>query len=339
MLTPELQNRLKQTNATITHAILHHINQQLTTPTTTITIQEGPNNHNQPPINFNITIKTPTTTHHPYLTIDPQNNTITLQTPNQKTTQELTNPNSTQTILNQLQTLQTPTHLKIIGDVHEKIHQYLQITQNTTHTIQIGDLAINPQKIQLINQLNPNNHKILPGNHDNYTQNQKRQYQHQTPHYLKDYGTHHIPQIGNIYYIRGAHSIDQHQRTQNQNWWPNEQLTYQQATKALKHYTQQNPKPQIIITHDAPQTIIPHITTHYNGKKIQPSLTQQLLQQILQTHPPKTWIFGHHHKPLNKTINNTHYICLPELHHITITPNPNNPQNPYTISQIQPPPQ
>jgi len=82
-------------------------------------------------------------------------------------------------------------------------------------------------------------------------------------------------------------------------------------------------KPDYVITHDGPQWAtrnvmardLKHPDRQFN---IIPTRTGQLLDQMFEYHKPKIWIFGHYHVGMDKEINGTRFICLPELGEITL---------------------
>ena len=51
----------------------------------------------------------------------------------------------------------------IIGDVHGKINEYLQLIKNRKHSIQLGDFGVGFVDIPEL----PINHRFIRGNHDN----------------------------------------------------------------------------------------------------------------------------------------------------------------------------
>ncbi|MEZ6120521.1 MAG: hypothetical protein R3C28_28645 [Pirellulaceae bacterium] len=43
------------------------------------------------------------------------------------------------------------------------------------------------------------------------------------------------------------------------------------------------------------------------------SPTTLALQQMLDLHRPRIWLFGHYHKPWTYSFENTFFCCVPEL--------------------------
>lgn len=72
--------------------------------------------------------------------------------------------------------------ISIIGDVHGKYDSYYKIVRQKDrhpYTVQLGDFGF---KYDTVKNLDGNCHKIIGGNHDNYSKIIE------VPHYLGDYG-------------------------------------------------------------------------------------------------------------------------------------------------------
>ena len=197
--------------------------------------------------------------------------------------------------------------LTVIGDVHGKYDHYYKIIRQTEkfpNTVQVGDFGF---KYNILQNLDPNNHKILGGNHDNYSIINKY------PHYLGDYG---ISNVGGIefFYYRGAYSIDRQYRTIGIDWWENEQVSIDQFMKARELYREI--KPDIVITHDCPESLYRYLL--HPGATVYQNTTSWALDELFNIHQPKIWRFGHFHKSWSMTINGTHFKCLNELEVDTI---------------------
>lgn len=191
----------------------------------------------------------------------------------------------------------------IIGDVHGKIDNYWKILQKNknVNSIQVGDFGFKKQHEWFLKNIDYTQHKINFGNHDDYTYLYK-------PHSLGNFS---FSKETCIMTIRGPYSVDKSYRTENIDWWANEELNYKEMQSAIDHY--QYNKPKIVISHDCPFEI---------RKKLfditEKSITTNGLQQMFEMHQPELWIFGHHHKSKNRIINGTHFICLEELEAITL---------------------
>ena len=139
--------------------------------------------------------------------------------------------------------------LRIISDIHGRYDTYLDLTKGTSHTLQLGDLGYDYNKIS---RLDPLKHKFFGGNHDCYD------VYHNIPYSLGDYGKVRLNGM-KFFFIRGAFSIDWQIRTVfdlaegKKSWWANEQLNYQDMSSALKEY--KRTKPSIMFTHSCPRVI------------------------------------------------------------------------------------
>lgn len=189
--------------------------------------------------------------------------------------------------------------MKIIGDVHGYHDSYLNLATKCNATVQVGDFGFD---YSCMSGMDPDLHKIIGGNHDNY------EVIGDCPNYLGDFGTANVAGV-EFFFIRGERSVDAHLRIEGENWWRQEELDIPTGYKAIEAY--ENNKPEIVISHGCPASILPAFVT--NPEKYHPSRTAQLLQAMLEIHRPKMWIFGHHHNSHNITENGTFFRCLNEL--------------------------
>lgn len=202
-------------------------------------------------------------------------------------------------------------HLRIISDVHGKFDKYIKLAKEAAYSIQIGDMGFS---YDALNVLDPRNHKVIAGNHDNYSCVDGK-FVFQTPHFLGDFGIHNVPNIGDFFFVRGGYSIDKNFRRMGINWFEKEELNYQQCNAALELY--KTIKPDIVLSHECPTSIIDFVGLKYwNRQPIKPSSTANLLQAMLDFHRPKRWIYGHHHKNFTKLIDGTTFDCRDELGYI-----------------------
>lgn len=197
--------------------------------------------------------------------------------------------------------------LTIIGDVHGKYERYYKIIRQTEvhpYTVQLGDFGF---KYNTLTNLDPNHHKIIGGNHDNYDRIID------IPHYLGDFGYSCLNGI-DFFYYRGAYSIDRQYRTVGIDWWEQEQVSIDQFMKARELYRET--KPKIVITHDCPQNIASQMLLPH--QKIYENMTGWALQELLNIHEPEYWFFGHWHQSRQITYGRTNFTCLNELEAYTI---------------------
>jgi predicted phosphodiesterase len=190
--------------------------------------------------------------------------------------------------------------ITFIGDVHGKLEQYKKIIDNCDESICVGDFGFKKEWDWAVKNLTNLKHWINQGNHDD-------------PSYRKK-----IPSLGRfshyenkIFTVAGADSIDKHLRTEGVDWFPNEELNYQEQLEAFDLYC--NIKPNVVVSHDCPQEIMKQLFG-YPEK----SQTRTMLQAMLNEHQPDVWIFGHFHTTIRIKIHNTEFICLNELEKFTI---------------------
>ena len=192
--------------------------------------------------------------------------------------------------------------ITLIGDVHGKYDRYHKIIRQTDrhpHTLQIGDLGF---KYDTLNNVDPEKHKILGGNHDNYDTLTIM------PHYLGDYGYSSLNGV-KFFFYRGAYSIDRQYRTIGIDWWENEEVGIESFMKARELYREV--KPDLVISHECPESISPYLLDPW--AKIYQNKTGWALQELFNIHQPKLWRFGHYHKKWSMNVNGTNFKCLDEL--------------------------
>jgi len=203
--------------------------------------------------------------------------------------------------------------LRLIGDVHGKMEEYINIASQAEHTIQLGDLGFDYSSLR---GLDSEKHKVLGGNHDNYTKEGEK-FVYQTPHFLPNYGIHTIPSTkSNIFFVRGGYSIDYMYRIPGISWWEDEELSYLDGQLALDAYLKA--KPLRMISHECPKSVTQAINRKYGRADFSPSRTSILLERMFEEHQPTWWVFGHHHVWFNEVIDGTRFICLPELAYIDV---------------------
>ena len=219
----------------------------------------------------------------------------------------------------------------IIGDVHGHIGDYEMLVYEVESSLQLGDMGFN---YKALDKFDPIQHKFLPGNHDNYTNVERTDLKPEDvdsygPYTVRDGKVYHFIEfpetfIGNygrwtppncteeLFFVRGANSIDQHRRIQGVDWWPEEELTNQEMTEAIKLY--EKIKPRVVVTHDAPLQVFQHIKLNsFFGGKPNLNPTIRALDALLDVHRPDIWIFGHHHQDVKFQHVGTEFWCLDEL--------------------------
>lgn len=187
----------------------------------------------------------------------------------------------------------------IIGDVHGNVNQYWKLLKKNPgqKTIQVGDFGFKKEHRWHLDNINPDNHKINFGNHDDYT------FLH-SPHSTGNFGM----VTPEIMTIRGASSGPKYGLKVNVDYWENEELNDEEQRRLIKYF--KNCKPEIVISHDCPDKIFRKIVPENDYF---PSNTTLFLQRSLYEHQPKLWIFGHHHQSKTMTVNGTTFVALNEL--------------------------
>lgn len=198
--------------------------------------------------------------------------------------------------------------IRCIGDVHGHTFRYVRIAEQADYSVQVGDMGFHYAEL---NRLDPECHRVLPGNHDNYS-SLDGTFVAFTPHFLGDYGVHSFPGF-EFFYVRGGFSIDKEYRAPGIDWWPEEELTYDQLEACVEAY--KIAQPATVITHECPAEIIPFVAgfSTWRGKPIPPSRTAQFLQKMFEAHRPERWLFGHHHRRWEGVVGGTRFRCLGEL--------------------------
>jgi len=193
--------------------------------------------------------------------------------------------------------------LRLIGDVHGKYSQYLQLIQDVEYSIQLGDMGFD---YSLLKNVDSKKHKILAGNHDNYD---NMDY----PHFLGNFGVYKVEET-EFFFVRGGFSIDKALRIPRISWWEEEELTWQEMNDCVELY--RIVKPTMVLSHECPSEILPYICT--NTLKLTPSVTSGLLNELWTLSQPFYWCFAHHHKNWLGELKNTRFQCLDELTYANI---------------------
>jgi hypothetical protein len=206
--------------------------------------------------------------------------------------------------------------LRIIGDCHAKHHEYVKLL-DADYTIQVGDMGFSDTYDFLNKEVNPKYHRFIPGNHDAYDCLPE--------HSLGNFGIYNVPTFGDVFFVRGAFSIDVAYRKSIMSkgaakcWWSEEELPYSELEKAIELYKQV--KPDFVVAHDAPTCITreisdPSITRSFGFPDYIRTRTGEALQMMFESHAPQYFVFGHWHMSWNKFRNGCHFICLNELEHL-----------------------
>lgn len=198
----------------------------------------------------------------------------------------------------------------VIGDVHGKIGEYIDITKDNEYTLQLGDMGFNYVGL---NRVDYKKHKFIMGNHDNHNEYPQ--------HYLGRFG---YTSFGGLqfFYISGAFSIDFSYRIHieqtggGKSWWINEELNFSEMMECLELYKKL--KPDIVISHTCPAKVQrkvqnPKTAIQFGFSPDFCGNTEKLLEKMRQYHKPKLHIFGHWHQSQDFVLEGTRFVCLNEL--------------------------
>lgn len=185
--------------------------------------------------------------------------------------------------------------ITLIGDVHGQFDRYNFIIQHCENSIQVGDYGAGFVELPKLSK----NHRFIRGNHDNPEICRNH------PNCIKD-GT----IEGKIMYIGGGLSIDQAYRTPFVDWWPDEELSYEELQNLIDLY--KDVKPEIMITHECPTQIAQQLFVWMQPGRpnVFNSRTANALAEMWTNHQPLLWCFGHHHSSRRERIGRTEFICL-----------------------------
>lgn len=208
--------------------------------------------------------------------------------------------------------------IRFIGDVHAQYRKYIDIVEDANSqgisTFQVGDLGLDYSLVdkeipKLSKKYKVDNCCIL-GNHDWYPKRPIFD--------LGDWGVYNK----NIFFVRGAFSIDWKYQLANGTWFPEEEIPHRDCEKCYNDYC--NANTDIVVTHDCPRFIADKIgkpevlkafgydPTNFNTR------TSLLFDEMFKARPPKLWIHGHFHRNYEMTVDNTKFKGLGILSYIDI---------------------
>lgn len=116
--------------------------------------------------------------------------------------------------------------------------------------------------------------------------------------------------------IGGGLSVDKKHRTEGKTWWPQEELSQDEANYAMKNFETHNLKVDYILSHTCPQPVVnrleaeclPAYDTATWGQKTDDPTTIRLTPFAL-VGDFKAWIFGHFHIDHQTTWHHKPYYC------------------------------
>lgn len=188
----------------------------------------------------------------------------------------------------------------IIGDVHGRVNEYWKLLKRLkSSSIQLGDFGFLEEHRWFLENINVDHHRMIFGNHDYLPYVYHK-------HSLGDTST---LEKGRIMTIRGAYSRDKANRLHGHDWFSTEEMPYSQwQYEVIPEF--ESVLPSIVLSHDCPNVVMEEL---FGYEKIDKTITGSALSQCFELHKPDVWIFGHHHRSVNKTIDGTKFICLDEL--------------------------
>lgn len=203
------------------------------------------------------------------------------------------------------------TTLRVIGDVHGKFKPYRNIIRDVPFSIQVGDMGVGFMGFrggELRSLTNPpydamaeGRHLFIRGNHDNPDVCRRQK------HWIPDGSV-----VDGVYCLGGAVSIDRAYRTEGLDWWADEECSYAALERMIDDYALI--KPEVVITHDCPDSIAGEILASFRKGRIEDgSRTRVALERMLAIHQPRHWLFGHWHESLSFVLGRTRFQCLNEL--------------------------
>lgn len=183
----------------------------------------------------------------------------------------------------------------ILSDVHGNLVHCRNVCEQNPNTlvIQLGDLGVGFVPNEVIEDL-PSNFFFFPGNHDN------RSLAMSLNKCMGHFGSYFSDRI---FIVSGADSKDKAIRTEGINWWPDEELTYEQGQRCINEWA--GSKAEVIISHDCPQLIAEGYFLIYDKSR-----TRQILDSMIHVRRPKLVVFGHHHRPFRITSQDGKTTCI-----------------------------
>ena len=231
---------------------------------------------------------------------------------------------------------QPTTSIVVLGDIHGQIYQAERAiasahSRGINTILQVGDFGIWPGDggKRFLNKLNHALRQFdihlyfVDGNHEDFVQiDAYRRRAEKT-----DDGTY--PVRTNIHYLPrgyrwewhglsflamgGAVSVDKHLRKPYLSWWPEEEITYADVTRAAAI---PDPHADIMICHDSPSDAPNWIVDSGHGEKFFPrdaldraAVHRQMLQAVVDAVTPYALWHGHYHSRMSGHFYTGGHIC------------------------------
>jgi len=210
---------------------------------------------------------------------------------------------------------------RLIGDIHGKVVDYknFAIDKFEGPTIQIGDFGIGFGQgdywLKSVSEFHKlGGHRFIRGNHDHPALCKTM------PSYIPD-GT----VENDVMFIGGAWSIDNpdapdgwYKRTENYDWWADEQCSNEEFEQMLETY--KRVKPRVMITHDCPAKVSYQMfweSGHIKGP-VYSNRTSAWFDKFFDAHQPEEWYFGHWHYTMRHECRNTKFMCIGTLDFVDV---------------------
>lgn len=193
-------------------------------------------------------------------------------------------------------------NFRFIGDVHGCIDEYLSLCSEAEYSLQLGDVS--SIRYSGLVGLDASKHKAIAGNHDICERGHPRHFS-TCPSFLGDYGVWNVPVVGDIFYVRGAFSIDDVR--------PNEELSYRELEDAIEFYA--SIRPEVVATHQCMNSLAPRFGSmemlrRFGWDRDPITKTGGAFEKMFEIHQPKLWVFGHYHHHQVYRLGDTQFVCL-----------------------------
>jgi len=207
--------------------------------------------------------------------------------------------------------------IRFIGDVHAKWDRYKKLIKDCDRSLQVGDFGVGffnpitekPYSNPPYDHMSKGEHFFIRGNHDNPGVCKRH------PFWVKDGGS--VFGRDDIFCVGGAFSIDKDRRTENYDWWHDEELSYGELSNIMDAY--ELIKPKIVVTHECPDSVISRVYQARSMHKYDiPSVTRRCFDDMLEIHKPDLWIHGHWHLSAHTVHQGVEFIALGELDHVDL---------------------
>lgn len=192
------------------------------------------------------------------------------------------------------------TRTQVWGDIHcqFKTYHYLDAKEGS---IQLGDMCLIGYKDIKFKKYGPR--FFVEGNHEKFPELNPNAVE---PYAVNNQGTlFHVPRgyvFGRTLFLGGADSIDKAYRVTGWDWFPDESFTQLQFQKVMSL----NNVIEVVVSHECPQFVRKDF---FGITEMSP--TTFAFDAIFHHFRPKLWIFGHHHKRGEDTLQDCRFSVLP----------------------------